>query len=107
MPRAEVLKALACCWKRASPAGKVITDGSEVSHFRALGTVVPYPRVTTSMDGGLLGAFDEVNPRVDDFDVYLLNPVGIAVPGHIDRSIAQCFQLSASASGQSDDDHSF
>ena len=59
------------------------------------------------MDGGLLGAFDEVNPRVDDFDVYLLNPVGIAVPWHIDRSIAQRFQLSASASGQSDDGHSF
>lgn len=91
MACAEVLKALACCWKRASAAGKVLMDGCEVSHLRALGTGAPYPRVTTSMDGGLLGAFDEVNPRVDDFDVYLLNPVGMAVPGHIDRSIAQRF----------------
>jgi len=59
------------------------------------------------IEGGLLGAFDQVNPGVDDFDVDLLNPVSITVPRHIDRSIAQRFQGSASASGQSDDGHSF
>ena len=59
------------------------------------------------MEGGLLGAFDQVNPRVDDFDVDLLNSVSIAVPRYIDRNIAQRFQGSASASGQSDDGHSF
>jgi len=55
---------------------------------------------------GLLGAFNEVNPRVDDFDVNFLNAIGITVPRHIDHHITKRAQLTPTAARQSDDHHS-
>ena len=36
----------------------------------------------------LLLTLDGINPGVNDLDVHLLNPIGKAIPRHVDRDVA-------------------
>ena len=55
----------------------------------------------------LLLTLNGINPGVNDLDVHLLNPIGKAIPWHVDHNVAQRFELSATSSSKSNDRHAF